>query len=289
MSHDDSGRTGTAGGVIRSGDFDSLLLSNSPRPTTLRTMTGAPRFNVPPGWPIPQGWAPPAGWAPDPSWPPAPPGWQFWTAAAAAPVEYDYSSPHPAPGRSTTSPAAQAAISAAFLVPSVLTYYLAYDALSETYWQSSAATVVLELYLVVVVALWGRSTQRRISAAGLVVSGAIIDRVGEAVNINLLDVYSPFLFGISYIGMAVLFVAAWCVARRSSWLSATGLVATVGLAILAAKFYNDGHSLRWWQIWGIDLGVFVAGCLTCWAVDAVARNLRNGNTSQPLWPSTSTH
>lgn len=43
-------------------------------------------FHPPPGWPPPPaGWLPPPGWVPDPSWPPAPPGWQFWVPAAAAP------------------------------------------------------------------------------------------------------------------------------------------------------------------------------------------------------------
>lgn len=44
-------------------------------------------FNSPPGWPSPPaGWTPPQDWQPDPSWPPAPPGWNFWVEAPAAPA-----------------------------------------------------------------------------------------------------------------------------------------------------------------------------------------------------------
>jgi hypothetical protein len=265
-------------------------------------MPAAPRFNVPPGWPIPQGWAPPPGWIPDPAWPPAPPGWRFWAdgVAEAAPYgssvgEYPSSSTyfatdgqtaavHPRPGWTTQPavppsaaagagmpPPAQAAVSAALILPSLLDYYLVYDGMDGPYWLSSVVIALLEIYLAVVVAVWSRTPQRRVTAVALVLTGLVVDRGAEALNMNVFDEYSQGLFAAAWIAMVLLFVAAWCVARRTMWISAAGLVPTLGLAALAAWFYSSGHALGWLQIWAIDVGVFVAGCLMCWGLEVLVR------------------
>src|SRR5579863_2412132 len=56
-----------------------------------------------PGWPEPPpGWAPPAGWTPPPDWPAAPADWQFWGPAPAP--QSPPSPPSPAPFQPPPAP-----------------------------------------------------------------------------------------------------------------------------------------------------------------------------------------
>lgn len=288
----------------------------------------AKRFNAPPDWPIPAGWSPPQDWVPDPAWPPAPAGWSFWvdekpveppqpvagyapSYSAQSPPAPNYAAPaaypaigypasygprvypYAAPAASETnwrdriSPPAQALISAALLLPTPLGYLISFRG---SFWPTWATYLVLDLWLVLVVAVWGRTTGRRVAAAGVAVAGLLVDRGTNAV-FGVLDLpggLAKWSFWISYALSMVLFVAAWGLARRRRATWALGLIPTFLLSVGALWYYNSEASWDsgWFTYWVVDvIAVFTVGCLLCWAVELLGR--AGKPTATPLYTAPS--
>lgn len=166
------------------------------------------------------------------------------------------------------APLAQAAASAALLLPTVPLYFVAYG-IDAAWWLTWAASLTTYLTLAVAVLIRGRSWPRRVFSGGLAVVGIVAASGGELVNAQFLPEYSQSLFRVSYGVAWLMFVAAWGAARRRSRASALGLIPTAVLIAIALWLYQSGSGLGWLVIWMVDFGVFVGGCLACWAADVL--------------------
>lgn len=200
----------------------------------------------------------------------------------------------PAP---TTS--ADGLISALLLLPSLLGYGLVYGSVSfGSVWQPWWIINGLNLFFLMCIIGRARSAPRRTAAllpglAGLVLVGLATSPSPDA---NLVSIFSTRQWSSGYSYMApladllpwlsraphlavVLFVIAWGIARRQgSW--AVGLI-PAALMVWWSIWYRENEftgEAGWIGFWALDVGVFIAGCLACWAVGAVTRR----SAAQPL-------
>ncbi|CAN5230721.1 hypothetical protein BH09ACT8_BH09ACT8_56410 [soil metagenome] len=192
-----------------------------------------------------------------------------------APVE----PPPAAPGRAGLlerfSPASQAAISAVLLLVTVLIYFVSWQLPSPgsdigiTMLLLGFALVV-DLYLIVVVALAARGRTARISAVIVAVIATCVD-VGLCFAWDLGPDYAT-LYGIAYTGVLTAAVAAWGLARRQNWLWLIGpLPAIIVIGLAQIWFVPNNEISSWYLSWGINGGAFTLGCLFCWGIDRLAR------------------
>lgn len=201
-------------------------------------------------------------------------------------------------------------ISAVLILPAFVLYAVGPYGQAVWWVHLLSQRFLAELYLVAVVAVWGRSARRRILAVVVGLVGILVERglsatiyrfrAGE--HFSSLDFFAGFhylssrgdvegaealhygglddvmsIFRVSYPAM-ILFVAAWGIARRRTpwWL--LGLLVSFPVIVLAWRAGYETHQLvvegPWLGNRLFDIGVFVLCCLICWAFDAGGLALR---------------
>jgi len=206
-----------------------------------------------------------------------------------------------APSTSTTG--SDGLISALLLLPSLLAYGLVYGSVSfDSVWQPWWIINALNLFFLLCILGRARSAGRRPAAlltgiAGLVITGLATSPSPDA---NLISLFSTkrWVGGYSYMEppadllpwlhrapmlCILLFVIAWGIARREgNW--AVGLI-PAGLLLWWSIWYRENEftaEAGWIGFWGLNVGVFIGGCLACLAVDAMTRP----RLKQPApWPT----
>jgi hypothetical protein len=183
--------------------------------------------------------------------------------------------------------------SALLLLPSLLAYGLVYGSVSfDSVWQPWWIINGLNLFFVLCVAIRARSSAGRAGAllpalAGLILVGLATSPSGD---ISLASMFAKKRWNGSYYYTEVppdlwpwlnrvpalailLFVAAWGIARREGkW--ALGLI-PAGLLVWWAIWYRETEftgEAGWIGFWGMTVGIFIGGCLACWAADALTRS-----------------
>jgi hypothetical protein len=170
------------------------------------------------------------------------------------------------------SPTAQAFISALLLIPTLVLFFAnrnlpAPDSqiLLQTYF--TAFVVVVDVYLIVVLALTARGRAPRIRA--LIVAG--ITTVADGALTFAWHVpadYVIYVFGFCNTIIITAFVAAWGLARRQGWLWLLGLLPALIVIGLTQLWWVPTHHVRdWYDPWFVKVGVFTLGCLICWGVE----------------------
>ena len=177
-------------------------------------------------------------------------------------------------------------VSAALLLPTIVAFFIRSTVIYQFGGGSSmfrsdvwnmALTVATDVYFVVVVAVRGRTTATRITAALLGLLASMLDLV----TLGLIY-YTDYDVVLQWIGSAgsglslVLFVASWGVARRRDPTWHFGLIPTVVIAVLTSLAYQlewanaflGAWLLSWYVGWILWVGAFVVGCLCCWAFDS---------------------
>ena len=183
-------------------------------------------------------------------------------------------------------------VSALLLLPSLLAYGLVYGSASfSSVWQPWWIINGLNLFFVLCVLSRARSAGQRTAAMLPAIAGLVI--IGLATSpsrdVSLTSIFStrhsvggytytapspdlmPWLMRAPMLTI-LLFVLAWGLARRQgSW--ALGLI-PAGLVLWWAIWYRENAftgEAGWIGVWGLNVGVFVVGCLACWAADALTR------------------
>jgi hypothetical protein len=143
----------------------------------------------------------------------------------------------------------------------------------------------VELYLVAVVAIWGRSNRRRLLAVAVALVGVVVERAASFPYYGPEGYGQPtWRYGIACFSM-LLFVAAWGVARRRHPLWLAGLPIAAGVLALLIPLTDtspEAVAVGWpWNLsgswlagWIRDIGLFVGCCLVCWAFDFLGNRLR---------------
>lgn len=194
----------------------------------------------------------------------------------------------------TTSPAAGAGgfTSALLLLPSLLAYGLVYGSVSfDSAWQPWWIGNGLNLFLLICIAVRARPAGRRTAAllpgiAGLVIVGLA---TSPSPNVNLVALFSTKHGYGNYSYLAppddllpwlsrapalciLLFIMAWGISRREgSWF--VGLL-PAALLLWWSIWYREHEftgEAGWIGFWGLTVGVFIGGCLSCWAADSITR------------------
>jgi hypothetical protein len=197
------------------------------------------------------------------------------------PNAYD-APPAAAPGKrgllERYSPAKQALISAVLLLVTVLIYFASSQIpppLGDIGFTMFlvGSTLVVDLYLIVVVALVGRSRTAKIGAVIVAVIATGVD-VALSFNWDVGPMYAPIVHMV-YTGVLTLFVAAWGLARRQSWWWLIGLLPAVIVVGIFQIWFVSFHEVSTWYVsWCVNGGVFALGCLMCWGIDWLARRSR---------------
>jgi hypothetical protein len=189
------------------------------------------------------------------------------------------------PPRSTADsdrlpPAVQAQISALLTLPTMVGYFAADGPLTpKTGLVSWFLYFLVDLYLVLVVARWGRSPQRRVYAIVIALVGVAVDR-GFNLIFLLNSASSPWPVRIADFS-TVLFVAAWGVARRRHPLWLLGVPFSVGIVAVTEWYYEARNwAFSWFGFWAIDVGAFVLSCLVCWTFDSLGNRARQKAPAQ---------
>ena len=178
------------------------------------------------------------------------------------------------------SPTAQAFTSALLLIPTLVLFYVnrnlpAPDSrvLLQAYY--TGFIVVVDLYLIVVLALTARGRAPRIRA--LIVAGIFI--VIDGALTFAWDVPADYVIYVSGFCNTIIvtgFVAAWGLARRQGWLWLLGLLPALIVIGLAWLWWVPTHHVRdWYDPWFVKVGVFTLGCLICWGVERFERGSRS--------------
>lgn len=212
--------------------------------------------------------------------------------------------PHVAP-QSTPTSSSDGLVSALLLLPSLLAFGLVYSPTSfSSVWQPWWILNGLNLFFLICVVARARSPHRRTAAllpglAGLVIVGLA---TSPSPDVNLRAIFStrqgygsytyvappedllPWLVRAPYLAI-LLFVIAWGLARREGgW--GVGLI-PASLLLWWSIWYRENEftgEAGWFGVWGLTVGVFIGGCLACWALDAMTRP----RTAQPPvahWPT----
>jgi hypothetical protein len=190
-------------------------------------------------------------------------------------------------------------VSAALLLPTIVAFFIRstvvyqFDGAGSSIFRSDvwnmALTVATDVYFIVVVAVRGRTTATRITAALLGLLASMLDLVTLA-----LVYYTDYGAVLQWIGSAgsglalLLFVASWGVARRRDPAWYLGLIPAVIIAVLTSLAYQlqwanavlGAWLLSWYVGWILWVGAFVVGCLCCWAFDS-----RSRGAPAPAWDS----
>jgi hypothetical protein len=201
---------------------------------------------------------------------------------------------HPGYGHTPASGASgtEAFKSALLLVPTLIAYAVLHNSSSLTsLWQPWWILNGINAYFVVCVAARARAVNRRAPAVLLAMLGTVL--VGLATSpsaqwsltalLSKKQSYGdvsyaeppveliPWIVRLPVIA-ALIFVAAWGVARRGNGSWVVGLV-PAGLFVWLSIWYQEHQftgGAGWFGYWLLTIGMFVAGCIVCWAVDALA-------------------
>lgn len=187
----------------------------------------------------------------------------------------------------TESATRQVLISASLILPTFVLYYLAVHHGPSTEWGIWACFLVGYLYCSVVIDLRGHTAARSGTALALalVVTAAnrtilapgdptgLRDKLTSSGLWQTISSSGLSIFDALGIPSALLLAVAWSIARRNHPLWLVGLVPgtmIAGLALWAAHHLQPGDvgGPLWLIRWMLEPGVFVAGCLLCWLLDA---------------------
>lgn len=178
------------------------------------------------------------------------------------------------------------------LVPSLLAYVAVYNSTSfSSVWQPWWILNGLNAFFSICAAARAITPARRVptvlvALCGVVLHGLATSPSGDVNLIKLLSTkkyyegvsYSvpptdlmPLLVNAATIS-AFVFVLAWGISRRQgAW--AVGLIPTA-LLIWWSVWYQQHEGIGqpvWFGFWLANIGVFIGGCLACWAVDAMSK------------------
>lgn len=197
-----------------------------------------------------------------------------------------------APTGQRPAPAGGAAISALLLVPSLVVYAILWNASFNSPWQSWWLVVGLNVWFVLCVTASARNDGRKVLALLLALAGTVLAGVAsspsEEWSLTALLTTERTVEGYTYseppyellpwihrlpVLIAVLFVIAWSIARRSQPGWVLGLIPAALLAWWSIWYREEGMTTapNWLTFWLLNVGVFVGGCLACLAADAVTR------------------
>lgn len=226
---------------------------------------------------------------------PVPP--QLHTVPQYGAAPYGTIQPSPSTG-------ADGLISASLLLPSLLAYGLVYGSVSfDSPWEPWWILNGLNAFFILCVVGRARSASRRTAALLPGLSGLVL--VGLATSpspdVSLTSMFAskrwvggysytevpqdllPWLYRAPYLAI-LLFVIAWGIARREgNW--AAGLI-PAGLMLWWSIWYRENAftgEAGWIGLWGLSIGVFIGGCVACWAVDSLTR--RPTAPSPNSWPN----
>ena len=175
------------------------------------------------------------------------------------------------------SPRAQAAISAALLIPTMVMYFawnhIPYpDDRGQAAGFNAGFALVQGTYLIVVVAVVTRIRSRMLRVLLVAAAAVVLDTL-----IYVLDtLFSLGLWAESiHILLMFVYAAAWGIARRQhrKWVIglALGLVIVVGYAACTSWLLVASDAPRWLHGWASQVGTFVVVCLVCWVCDVAGR------------------
>ncbi|SHV39126.1 Uncharacterised protein [Mycobacteroides abscessus subsp. abscessus] len=225
---------------------------------------------------------------------------QVTTPRPAAPVapftRAAYGYPMPVSPTVTGRPVAtnSALPSILMLVPSLLAYGVVYSATSfSSAWQPWWILNGLNAFFLICAAGRALTPARRAPAVLVALFGIVLYGLATSPSpdVNLIKLFStkkyyegysqavtvpptdlmPLLVSAGTISV-FLFVLAWGIARRQgAW--AIGLI-PAGLVIWWSVWYQQHEGIgqpAWCGFWLANIGVFIGGCLACWAVDAMSK------------------
>jgi hypothetical protein len=137
-------------------------------------------------------------------------------------------------------------------------------------------TLVLDIYLVVMAAIFARNSRRRVAASVVATVATVLDAGDTAIQAfgstsDLLTWTDRVLTAIVF----VLFVSAWGISRRRHAWWVIGLVPTsligIGLvALYASDWLYDTFTDIWFVYWVLWIGGFLLCTVICWGIDALA-------------------
>jgi hypothetical protein len=173
-------------------------------------------------------------------------------------------------------PGVQAAITAALVAPQ-LAMYGALSAISVSDGHERAAiwgvfSLTYGIYFLSMLALTARD--RRLMPWALLTGGVgvLVDTVFTWYVLSPLALATANAAGVVYTLVIVLYVGAWGIARRQhrNWVIGLPLTALFAGACQIGIYAQYGAP-TWFAAWALYVGVFVVGCLVCWAFDAGSR------------------
>lgn len=190
------------------------------------------------------------------------------------------------------------------LLPSLLAYGLVYGSVGfDSAWQPWWIINGLNVFFLICVAARAHTPGSRNAAMLPGIAGTVLAGLGTSPSpdVNLISIFStkqtyegytymqppedllPWLHRAPALAV-LLFVIAWGVARRdNSW--AFGLIPAAGL-LWWSIWYREHEftgAAGWFGFWGLTVGVFLGGCLACWAADALTkRPAPQTHSFQPL-------
>ncbi|MFW0785496.1 hypothetical protein AAFP35_13355 [Gordonia sp. CPCC 206044] len=198
----------------------------------------------------------------------------------------------PAPTSAPTSaeripPWAQTMISA-LLTLLTLPFYLVDPVPHLTFgsWTHYVAMTALQICFVVVLAVWGRDTRRRLGAVALAVGFLVLERIVALpavvefvrghLGLPLVNVSAGF--------MLIAWIGGWSVARRQSPYAATALIVVVPYIALVSAFpgsllYSTGSVIGYWAS---QTAAIVIGVAIVWAADVIARATGARRSTTPV-------
>lgn len=176
------------------------------------------------------------------------------------------------------SPQAQAAISAALLIPTMVLYFVWFripypDDRALAAGIAAGFILIYSTYFVVVVGFVARNRQRRGKALPVAIVAAVVDTAYSWYTISP-GALAPFLLDrVIFTLLVVIYVAAWGIARRQhrSWVIGLALATVVAGVCQIGIPMNYHYLVDWWTEWALYTGVFAIGCLICWAFDVAGR------------------
>jgi hypothetical protein len=191
----------------------------------------------------------------------------------------------------TTGSGRDVVINALLLVPSVIVFAVSFG-FPQYLSPLTPWTVLTALYafFVICVAARARTNDRRGIAALLAIAAVVIHGFATSASPTwglgallrhmlpraMHHEVLPWAGRLTFAATIVLLVAAWGVARRSRGGLGIGLVLS-GVLIIAWRWYFETNLAReatWFDVWLLNVGGLVAGCLVCWAVEVVSTSAR---------------
>jgi hypothetical protein len=183
----------------------------------------------------------------------------------------------------------QSLVSAALAIPTIPLWFLrpqpynwGWDDFLAGIWLV-ALTVVLDVYLVVLVTIFARSSRRRVAALITAIVSAVVD-VADTAMVTFASVTEALRWAdrILVVVSFVLSVAAWGIARRRNRVWVIGLAVSVLIGIGLVALYQSEWLYNtlgdvWVVYWVLWVGGFLLCCVICWGIDALASAVRSNS------------